>query len=273
MTGCRRRGRGSRDPSTTRWPKRRNSSGSMARSDAGAFYAGPGREASTGCPLTRRARRRVRHRARDVSFGMAAPADAPPSQLRNYLRPRGSQQHEARVLERGDLRHGGGHARACRSLGWPCLPLSSRSSGAAPAASTAPTRGGCSPRSLATYPDVTVVCGEVERDPGKPGDRGEPRVVRGGPERGHRGVRPWPEARPLPAHPVAGRGRARLPSHARDRIWEHTSEGAWRRREFRSRSGRGDRGAARAPLPSTRSTRASGLRRSLRPRPGGPGAG
>ncbi len=85
---------------------------------------------------------------------------------------------------------------------------------------------------LATYPDVTVVCGELERDPESPTTVTNPRVVvevlSDGTEAYDRGQK-LDHYRHIPSL-----GAVVLVSHRTPAIevWERTSDGAWSRREF-----------------------------------------
>ena len=85
---------------------------------------------------------------------------------------------------------------------------------------------------LATYPDVTVVCGEVERDPESPATVVNPRVVvevlSEGTEAYDRGQK-LDHYRRIPSLAAVVLVSHRTPAIE---VWERTSEGAWRRREF-----------------------------------------
>ena len=170
-----------------------------------------------------------------------------PVQLLRLSRPRGSQQHEARVPGRRDLRHGRWDPRACRSLrGRVVRPPRSAPRRPLPRLQLRPPREGArhGPRHLSRRDGGLRRAGTRPREPR---DGGESTRRGGGPERRHRGVRPRPEARPLSPHPFAGRRGARLASRARDRglgahLGRHLGPTG-----VRNRPGGGDPGTARAP--------------------------
>jgi Uma2 family endonuclease len=85
---------------------------------------------------------------------------------------------------------------------------------------------------LATYPDVTVVCGELERDPDSPATVVNPRVVvevlSDGTEAYDRGQK-LDHYRRIPSLAAVVLVSHRTPTIE---VWERTSDGAWRRREF-----------------------------------------
>ena len=87
---------------------------------------------------------------------------------------------------------------------------------------------------LATYPDVTVVCGELERDPDSPTTVVNPRVVvevlSDGTEAYDRGQK-LDHYRRIPSLAAVVLVSHRTPAIE---IWERTSDGAWSRREFGS---------------------------------------
>jgi Uma2 family endonuclease len=85
---------------------------------------------------------------------------------------------------------------------------------------------------LATYPDVTVVCGELERDPESPTTVVNPRVVV---EVLSDGTEAYDRGQKLDHYrSVASLAAVVLVSHRAPAIevWERAEDGAWRRREF-----------------------------------------
>ena len=85
---------------------------------------------------------------------------------------------------------------------------------------------------LATYPDVTVVCGELERDPESPATVVNPRVVV---EVSSDGTEAYDRGQKLDHHRrIPSLAAVVLVSHRTPTIevWERTADGAWRRREF-----------------------------------------
>ncbi len=85
---------------------------------------------------------------------------------------------------------------------------------------------------LATYPDVTVVCGDLERDPDSRASVVNPRVVvevlSDGTEAYDRGQK-LDHYRRIPSLAAIVLVSHRTPAIE---VWERTSDGAWRRREF-----------------------------------------
>jgi Uma2 family endonuclease len=85
---------------------------------------------------------------------------------------------------------------------------------------------------LATYPDVTVVCGELERDPESPATVVNPRVVvevlSDGTEAYDRGQK-LDHYRRIPSLAAVVLVSHRAPAIE---VWERTSDGTWGRREF-----------------------------------------
>jgi len=85
---------------------------------------------------------------------------------------------------------------------------------------------------LAAYPDVTVVCGELERDPGSPATVVNPRVVvevlSDGTEAYDRGQK-LDHYRRIPSLAAVVLVSHRAP---KIEVWERTSEGDWRQRAF-----------------------------------------
>jgi len=85
---------------------------------------------------------------------------------------------------------------------------------------------------LATYPDVTVVCGELERDPESPATVVNPRVVvevlSDGTEAYDRGQK-LDHYRRIPSLAAVVLVSHRAPAIE---VWERTSDGPWARREF-----------------------------------------
>jgi Uma2 family endonuclease len=85
---------------------------------------------------------------------------------------------------------------------------------------------------LATYPDVTVVCGELERDPESPTTVVNPRavveVLSDGTEAYDRGEK-LEQYRRIPSLAAVVLVSHRVPSIE---LWERTSDENWRRREF-----------------------------------------
>ena len=85
---------------------------------------------------------------------------------------------------------------------------------------------------LATYPDVTVVCGELERDPESPTTVVNPRVVV---EVLSDGTEAYDRGQKLDHYQrIASLAAVVLVSHRAPSIdvWERAEGGAWRRREF-----------------------------------------
>lgn len=85
---------------------------------------------------------------------------------------------------------------------------------------------------LAAYPDVTVVCGELERDPESPTTVVNPRVVV---EVSSDGTEAYDRGQKLDHYrQVPSLAAIVLVSHrsARIEVWERGSDGAWHRREF-----------------------------------------
>jgi Uma2 family endonuclease len=84
---------------------------------------------------------------------------------------------------------------------------------------------------LATYPDVTVVCGELERDPESPTTVVNPRVVvevlSDGTEAYDRGEK-LEHYRKIPSLAAVVLVSHRAPAIE---VWERTPDGGWRRRE------------------------------------------
>jgi Uma2 family endonuclease len=85
---------------------------------------------------------------------------------------------------------------------------------------------------LATYPDVTVVCGELERDPESPATVVNPRVgvevLSDGTEAYDRGQK-LDHYRRIPSLAAVVLVSHRAPAIE---VWERTSDGTWGRREF-----------------------------------------
>ena len=85
---------------------------------------------------------------------------------------------------------------------------------------------------LATYPDVTVICGELERDPDSPTTAVNPRVVvevlSDGTETYDRGQK-LDHYRRIPSLAAVVLVSHRSPTIE---VWERTSDGAWRSQEF-----------------------------------------
>ena len=85
---------------------------------------------------------------------------------------------------------------------------------------------------LATYPDVTVVCGELERDPESPATVVNPRVVvevlSDGTEAYDRGQK-LDHYRRIPSLAAVVLVSHRAPAIE---VWERASDGAWGRQEF-----------------------------------------
>jgi Uma2 family endonuclease len=85
---------------------------------------------------------------------------------------------------------------------------------------------------LATYPDVTVACGELEQDPDSATTVVNPRVVVEVPSDG---TEAYDRGQKLDHYRrISSLGAVVLVSHRAPSIevWERTSDGAWRRREF-----------------------------------------
>jgi Uma2 family endonuclease len=85
---------------------------------------------------------------------------------------------------------------------------------------------------LATYPDVTVVCGDLERDPDSPTTVVNPRVVvevlSDGTEAYDRGEK-LEHYRRIPSMAAVVLVSHRAPAIE---VWERTPDGSWHRREF-----------------------------------------